>query len=136
MAPLNIQKQNTIDEQGRIIPKGRLSHNQSFKGGSGTSVNSRVRKEELLPCRFGHLTLHQTPDQLNSRSKTKLPGLPIISSKFDCKSAYRRMHLNAETAIQTCTQLPDLGLTLKEPQALLNGESSLKQFVTWQPESS
>jgi len=110
MAPLNIQKQNMIDEQGRIIPKDRLSHDQSFKWGPGTSVNSRVRKEELLPCRFGHCIKRLINWTVAARQK--FPGLPIISSKFNYKSAYRCMHLNAETAIQTCTQLPDLDLAI------------------------
>jgi hypothetical protein len=29
-APMNITKQNTIDEQGGTIPKDRLTHNQSY----------------------------------------------------------------------------------------------------------
>jgi hypothetical protein len=49
MAPMNIINQNTIDETGKIIVKDRLTHDQSYKWGSETSVNSRVRKEELLP---------------------------------------------------------------------------------------
>ena len=53
MAPMNIMNQNTIDECGRIIGKDRLTHDQSYKWGSGTSVNSRVEKSELLPCMFG-----------------------------------------------------------------------------------
>jgi hypothetical protein len=55
MAPMNIAPQNTINEFGQIISKDRLTHDQSFlfKGGSGTSVNSRVIKEELPPCMFG-----------------------------------------------------------------------------------
>ena len=53
LAPMNIQKQNTIDEYGRIIEKDRLTHDQSYKWLSRTSVNSRVITEELLPCMFG-----------------------------------------------------------------------------------
>ena len=53
MALMNIQKQNTIDETGRIIKKDRLTHDQSYKWGSGMSVNSRVEKEKLLLCMFG-----------------------------------------------------------------------------------
>jgi hypothetical protein len=30
-APVNIQAQNTIDETGWILPKNRLTHNQSYK---------------------------------------------------------------------------------------------------------
>jgi len=53
LAPLNIQAQNTINERGEIIPKNRLTHDQSWKWQSGTSVNSRVIKDELMPCYFG-----------------------------------------------------------------------------------
>ena len=31
LAHLNIQRQNTIDEEGNIIEKDRLTHDQSFK---------------------------------------------------------------------------------------------------------
>ena len=42
LAPLNIQAQNTINERGKKIHKNRLTHDQSWKWKSGTSVNSRV----------------------------------------------------------------------------------------------
>ena len=53
LALMNIMTQNTIDDHGRIIEKDRLMHDQSYKWDSGTSVNSRVDNDELLPCRFG-----------------------------------------------------------------------------------
>jgi hypothetical protein len=54
MAPMNIMAQNTINEFGRFVPKDRLTHDQSWKwGGSGTSVNSRVRKELLQETLYG-----------------------------------------------------------------------------------
>jgi len=54
MAPMNIMTQNTINEFGRVIPKDRLTHGESWKwGGSGTSINSRVRKELLQETRYG-----------------------------------------------------------------------------------
>jgi hypothetical protein len=53
LALMNIQKQNTIDEHGRIIEKDRLTHDQSFNWSSGTSVNNQSRANELLPCMFG-----------------------------------------------------------------------------------
>ncbi len=39
---MNIQKQNTIDKHGRVIGKDRLTHDQSFKWSSGTSVNNQT----------------------------------------------------------------------------------------------
>ena len=53
LAPMNIMKQNSIDEFGRIVEKDRLTHDQSYKWKSGSSVNSRINKEFLLPCKFG-----------------------------------------------------------------------------------
>jgi len=53
MAPMNIMAQNTIDEFGRIVPKDRLTHDQSWKWSSGTSVNRRVQKDALQACRYG-----------------------------------------------------------------------------------
>jgi hypothetical protein len=50
MAPINIMEQNTSDEFGQIIPKDRLTHDQSWKWSSGTSVNSRVQKELFKAC--------------------------------------------------------------------------------------
>eukprot|EP00957_Ditylum_brightwellii_P202248 15329300-Ditylum_brightwellii.AAC.1 len=35
LAPMNIMKQNTIDERGRIVEKDRLTHNQSYEWSSG-----------------------------------------------------------------------------------------------------
>ena len=35
IAPMNIQKQNTIDENGKIVEKDHLTHDQSFKWSSG-----------------------------------------------------------------------------------------------------
>jgi hypothetical protein len=33
MAPINIMAQNTIDKFGRVVPKDRLTHDQSWKWG-------------------------------------------------------------------------------------------------------
>jgi hypothetical protein len=47
LAPLNIQAQTTINEHSKIIPKNRITHNQSRKCQLGTSVNRRVDAEKL-----------------------------------------------------------------------------------------
>jgi hypothetical protein len=110
IAPMNIQQQNTIDEFGRIIPKDCQTHDQSFKWSSGTSVNSRVKTEELLPCMFGAcikwiVNWVVTTCQL-------FPNVPILASKIDFKSAFQRCHLNTAMAVQTCTQLVKIGILL------------------------
>jgi hypothetical protein len=50
---MNIQKQNTINKHGRIVEKDHLTHDQSFKWSSGTSVNNQTQASKLLPCMFG-----------------------------------------------------------------------------------
>ena len=110
LAPMNIMKQNTIDEFGNIIPKDRLTHDQSYKWSSGTSVNSRVQFDKLLPCRFGACIRRIANYAVAARRK--YPNRRILATKADYKSAYRRCHLYWETAVQTITQLPDDDLAI------------------------
>jgi hypothetical protein len=93
-------EQETINEKGDIEPKFRVTHDQSYNVIPNTrrSVNDRVIEEELTPCRYGrafsrhihwiaHLRLH-------------FPQEKIFQVKSDYKSAYRRMHNAAHTAVQ------------------------------------
>jgi hypothetical protein len=86
ITPMNIQQWNTIDEFGRIIPKDRQTHDQSFKWSSGTSVNSRVKTEELLPCMFGACIKQIVNWVLTARQL--FPNIPILASKINIKSAF------------------------------------------------
>ena len=110
IAPMNIQKQNMIDKFGQIVPKDRLTHVQSFKWLSGTSVNSRVIIEELLPCIFGSCISRIVNWAITAC--LLYPNLLILASKIDFKSAFRQMHLGADTASQTCTMLPEDNILL------------------------
>ena len=110
IALMNIQPKNTIDKFGRIIPKDHLTHNQSFKWLCGTSVNSRVIMEELLPCMFGSCIRRIINWAITARQL--YPNLPILASKIYFKSAFQQMHLSAKTASQTCTMLPELNILL------------------------
>jgi hypothetical protein len=40
------------------------------------------------------------------------PNVPILLSKIDFKSAFQKCHLNAATAVQTCTQLAKINICL------------------------
>ena len=110
IAPMNIQKQNTINKFGRIVPKDCLTHDQCFEWSSGTSVNKRVITEKLLPCMFGSCIRRIVNWAVTARRL--YTNLPILASKIDFKSAFRRMHLNAATALQTCTMLPEFEILL------------------------
>ncbi len=71
------------------------------------------------------------------RAQQKFPGQPILASKADFKSACMWCHLNAATAVQTCTQLSKFNLHLLALRPTLGeapgpyGAPSLRQFATW-----
>jgi hypothetical protein len=52
MSPMNIARQNTIDELGNIVPKDRLTHEHSTDFLPRSSINSRSRLEDHEPCHF------------------------------------------------------------------------------------
>ena len=104
-APMNIQEQNSINKLGEIVSKERLTHDQSYKWGSDTSVNSRIKEEDLLPCVFGH-ALRRFINKVVAM-RLKYPNHRILCSKIDFKSAFRRMHLSWETALRSTTLLPE-----------------------------
>jgi hypothetical protein len=84
-APMNIMAQNTIDEFSQVIPKDQLTHDQSWKWSSGTSVNSRVRRELLQECCYGFYIRRIVNCAVAARRK--YPGQRILASKIDYKSA-------------------------------------------------
>jgi hypothetical protein len=110
MAPMIITNQNTIDETGRIIEKDRLAHDQSYMWGSDSLVNSRIMKDDLSPYRFGSCLKRLINWAVAARHKYQANRIPAL--KIDYKSCYRRCHLGALTAIQTCTQLSEENLAI------------------------
>jgi hypothetical protein len=110
LAPLNIQAQNTINEPGETIPKNRLTHDQSWKWQSGTSVNSRVDTNDFMPCYFGR-ALRRLINWAVAAKKL-YPNKRILATKLDVKAAYQRCHLHASIATQTCTQISSEDLAL------------------------
>ena len=91
LAPMKIMKQNTIDDHVRICSKYRLTHEQSYKWISETSVNSRVIKDSLLPCKFGACIKILANWAVAARILH--PNRLILATKIDYKSAYHRCHL-------------------------------------------
>ena len=65
---------------------------------------------DIPPCRFGACLKRLM--NWNVAARKKFPGRKILSSKIDYKLAYRRCRLNTDTAIQTCTQLPEKDLAI------------------------
>jgi hypothetical protein len=58
ISPLGLAKQAGIDEHRHIIPKWRVTHDQSFAFSSGKSVNDHMIKSELSPCQYGFALQH------------------------------------------------------------------------------
>jgi hypothetical protein len=110
LALLNIQTQSTINNCGEIIPKSRLTHDQSRKWQSGTSVNSRVEAEKLMPCYFGQ-ALKQVINWAVAACKCFL-NREIFVTKLDIKRGLQEMPPPCFNGSQTYTQVTSLGLAL------------------------
>ena len=102
-ASLNIQSQWTINEKGERVKKTRLTHDQSFKGlESGISLNEQVIREELEPLIYGFMFLRKR--HMIHAMRLQFPHITILLYKIDLDAAFRRMHLNATSAVKCiCT---------------------------------
>jgi hypothetical protein len=103
LGPLGIVTQETISESGAIVPKWRVTHDQSFNVVPDTvrSVNDRVVWESLTPCRYG--TALSRYIHVIVALRQHYPSEIILQTKVDWKSAYRRMHYAATSAVQSIT---------------------------------
>ena len=106
IAPLGVQDQQSINELGEIIQKWRMTHDQTYPGPSGLSVNKRKIEEDLPPFLYGHALRRLI--HLVVKMRTEHPSTRILIGKFDLKAAYRRAHLSAATALESMTILDDL----------------------------
>ena len=101
--PLGVAEQLGVSNSGKFVPKLRVTHDLSFIGDeSESSVNSRVIEEGLEPCMFGHALLRVIHRIVHLRRLH--PSKTIWIRKEDIKSAYRRVHLHPDTAVQAATQ--------------------------------
>jgi hypothetical protein len=99
VSPLGLVKQASINEHGEPVVKWRLTHDQSFKFGSDTSVNSRVDTEKLKKCFYGNALRRFVHAIVLYRRR--FPTTPLLIAKFDLKSAYRRTHFSGTSALQS-----------------------------------
>jgi hypothetical protein len=85
-----------------------LSHSQGpviqFPKGGKISVNNRVESNSLMPARFGSRALTRMPLFI-CWLRNRFPKERLLMTKVDCKSAYRRVHLQRTTTLRlsTCT---------------------------------
>ena len=57
VTPLGVAIHWTVDDEGNTLLKRRTTHDCSFPGPSGKSVNKRVKEDLLEPCLYGHTLL-------------------------------------------------------------------------------
>ena len=101
LAPLGCVKQDTITEQGLVTQKFRMTHDQSFPGLSGLSVNLRVIKSHLPPILYSFALLRSIHYIVNLRLHH--PNMKIFICKVDLDAAYRRCSLSSTTATECLT---------------------------------
>lgn len=94
-------KQNTISTDGSQSHKFRMTHDQSFPGPSGTSVNLWTVNKELPPIVYGFCLKRIIHYILNLRLHH--PTSKIYISKFDFDAAYTRCHTSHTTAQESLT---------------------------------
>ena len=126
IAPLGMVSQSNINARGEIVPKHRLTHDQSFEFTPGTSVNSRVITEELTLCCYGTALrrfIHYIVERRHCHPKTR-----ILITKLDVKAAYRRLHFASPTAAQAVVIFIQLALLALQ---LTFGGAPCWEWLSW-----
>ena len=101
ISPMGVAHQLGIDAHGDLIPKDRLTHDQSFSLGFCPSTNDLIDQEQLIDLVMGHCIdriIHQIVVL-----RWHHPTEKILLSKFDWASAYRRIHGDGEVAARNIT---------------------------------
>ena len=111
--PLGVAEQLSINKKGERYTKIRVTHNCSFPGPSGLSVNNRVLKDTLQPCFYGFFLIRILHMVLAMH--IKCPSKRILTRKIYLDAAYRCVHANTQinsTCISTVGKLAFLCLRL------------------------
>ena len=118
LTPVGMAEQTKLQASGERRPDLRLTHNMSmvFKA-SGTSLNARVDSSKLSKCVYGFALSRFINAIVELRRRH--PQCPIFLSKFDIKSAYRRVHLRGQAALQSCVSTQGLQQSEESVLALL-----------------
>ena len=104
LAPMGVAEHLGINSLGEYITKQRVTHDFSFPGiKSKESINSRMDKSKLEPVMFGHCLLRLIHQIVSLRKRH--PNKKIWIRKEDLKSAYRRLHLRASSALKSAVRV-------------------------------
>ena len=94
--PLGLQHQLTIDENGKQMPKKRVTHDLSNRKKLGLSINQRVDEEKVPETKYGHAILRFL--HLIHHIRYQHPTSRILMAKSDFDKAYRRLHTHPRIA--------------------------------------
>ena len=104
LASIDVAKHLGINSLGEYITKQRVTHDLSFPGiKSKESINSRMDKSKLEPVMFCHYLLRLIHQIVSLRKRH--PNKKIWIRKEDLKSAYRRLHLRASSALKSAVRV-------------------------------
>ena len=95
--PVGVHTQFTIDEKGERKTKRRTTHDASFQPPSNKSINTRMNRDALHECFYGHCML-RVLHKLHSM-RVRHPALRILLIKIDLDAAYRRLHEGGDGVI-------------------------------------
>lgn len=101
LAPLGCVKQSTLDSSGRRTIKHRMTHDQSFPGPSGLSVNLQVLHQDLPPIMYSFVLLRSIHYILDIRQRH--PNTRVYICKFNIDAAYCRCSFSRSTAFESLT---------------------------------
>ena len=102
--PLGVTEQFSINEKGESYVKRRVTHDCSFPGPSGLSLNNQVQRESLELCFYGFCLIRIL--HVISAMRSRWPTKRILIGKTDLDAAYLQIHENAKTA-STCIAIVD-----------------------------
>ena len=104
---LGVAEKFVINYKGERYIKSRVTHDCSFPGPSGLSVDNRVQQESLQPCFYGFCLLSIL--HIISAMRSRWPTKQILIGKTDLDAAYQPdtckrenridMHFNSQRAI-------------------------------------
>ena len=101
---MGVAHQWGIDAHGDLIPKDRLTHDQSFSLGFCPATNDLIDQDQLIDLVMGHC-LDRVIHQIVTL-RWHHPDDRILLSKFDWASAYRRIHGDGDVAARNITLDP------------------------------
>ena len=96
VVPLGVAEKFTINKKLEHYTKIRVTHDCSFPGSSGLSVNNWLLRDTLQTCFYGSCLIKIR--HMIAAMRIKWPSKRIVIGKIDLDAAYRRVHTNAQIA--------------------------------------